>query len=132
MVGHPYLLYDEYLNHNLMDRLRGLGANVLVPEMVPGAGLAQGIRSLTGSKYWVYEGEVTGAAGYFLDRPDVDGVIALEAFGCGPDSAMMDVVQRAARRLHRPLLTLVLDEHSGEAGILTRLEAFVDMLTRKR
>lgn len=132
IVGHPYLLYDEYINHSLMERLRGLGAEIRVPEMVPGAGAAIAIRSLTGDKYWVYEGEVTGAAGYFLESEDVDGVIALEAFGCGPDSAMMDVVQRGARRLHRPLLTLVLDEHSGEAGILTRIEAFVDMLTRRK
>jgi predicted nucleotide-binding protein (sugar kinase/HSP70/actin superfamily) len=30
------------------------------------------------------------------------------------------------------MLTLTLDEHSGEAGLVTRLEAFVDMLERRR
>jgi predicted nucleotide-binding protein (sugar kinase/HSP70/actin superfamily) len=31
-----------------------------------------------------------------------------------------------------PMLTLTVDEHSGEAGLMTRLEAFVDMLERVR
>jgi predicted nucleotide-binding protein (sugar kinase/HSP70/actin superfamily) len=30
-------------------------------------------------------------------------------------------------------MNLVIDEHTGEAGLITRLEAFVDMITlRKR
>ncbi len=131
MAGHPYLRYDAYVNHNVLDRLRRLGARILLPEMIPADSVEMAIRRLTGSKYWVYEGEVTGAAGAFLARDDVDGVIALVAFGCGPDSSMMDVVQRMARRLHKPLLTLVLDEHTGEAGLLTRLEAFVDLVVRR-
>ena len=31
-----------------------------------------------------------------------------------------------------PLLNLTIDEHTGEAGFVTRLEAFVDMLFRKQ
>ena len=31
-----------------------------------------------------------------------------------------------------PILSLVLDEHTGEAGLQTRLEAFVDLLDQKR
>jgi predicted nucleotide-binding protein (sugar kinase/HSP70/actin superfamily) len=132
LVGHPYLLFDSYLTHNLLDRLQRMGVRVLTPEMTPRGGMDEGIRRLTKYKYWVYEGEVTGAAGYYLDQPEVDGVIALIAFGCGPDSTMLDVIQRAARQQHKPLMSLVLDEHSGEAGLVTRLEAFVDMLIRRR
>lgn len=132
LVGHPYLLFDSYLTHNLLDRLQRMGVRVLTPEMAPREGLDEGIHRLARYKYWVYEDEVTGAAGYYLGRPDVDGVIALIAFGCGPDSTMLDLIQRAARQQHKPLMSLVLDEHSGEAGLLTRLEAFVDMIVRRR
>lgn len=132
LVGHPYLLYDAYLTHNLFDRLERMGVRVLTPEMAPRQGLDEGIRQLAKYKYWVYEGEVTGAAGYCLSRPDVDGVIALIAFGCGPDSTMLDLIQRASRREHKPLMGLVLDEHSAEAGLVTRLEAFVDMMVRRK
>ena len=132
IVGHPYLLYDAYITHNLLDRLGRLGARVLTPEMAPRGEMAEGIRRLASYKYWVYEDEVTGAAGYYLGQPEVDGVIAVVAFGCGPDSTMLDVIRRAARQQHKPLMALVLDEHSGEAGLLTRLEAFVDMVVRRK
>jgi predicted nucleotide-binding protein (sugar kinase/HSP70/actin superfamily) len=132
LVGHPYLLFDSYLTHDLLGRLQRMGVRVLTPEMAPREGLDEGIHRLARYKYWVYEDEVTGAAGYYLIQPEVDGVIALIAFGCGPDSTMLDLIQRAARQQHKPLMSLVLDEHSGEAGLLTRLEAFVDMIVRRR
>lgn len=34
LIGHPYLLYDEYINHRLVPRLRDRGAKILFPEMV--------------------------------------------------------------------------------------------------
>lgn len=132
VVGHPYMLYDRYITHNVLGRLQRMGAQVVTPEMAPPEGLNDGITRLTGRKYWVYEGEVTGAAGYYLNQPDVDGVIVMVAFGCGPDSTMLDVAQRAARQQHKPLMGLVLDEHTGVAGLATRLEAFVDMLARRK
>jgi predicted nucleotide-binding protein (sugar kinase/HSP70/actin superfamily) len=132
LVGHPYLLYDAYITHNLLSRLRQMGARLLTPQEAPPEGLEEGIVRITGTKYWVYEGEMTGAAGYYLSQPEVDGVIALIAFGCGPDSTMLDVVQRSARQQHKPLMSLVLDEHSSEAGLVTRLEAFVDMVVRRQ
>jgi predicted nucleotide-binding protein (sugar kinase/HSP70/actin superfamily) len=62
----------------------------------------------------------------------VDGVITVSAFGCAPDSVMLGVVARAAQAAHVPHMAILLDEHSGEAGLVTRLEAFVDMLARQR
>ena len=65
-------------------------------------------------------------------QSDVDGVIALVAFGCGPDSLMISVVQHHANRLGKPFMTLTLDEHASETGLLTRLEAFLDMIQRRK
>jgi predicted nucleotide-binding protein (sugar kinase/HSP70/actin superfamily) len=62
----------------------------------------------------------------------VDGIIALSAFGCGPDSLMVDEIQYHANEHKMPMLHLTIDEHTGEAGFVTRLEAFVDMLMRKK
>ncbi len=46
---------------------------------------------------------------------------------------MIDVIQRAAKALGRvPLAMLTIDEHTGEAGLVTRLEAFVDMVRRRK
>jgi predicted nucleotide-binding protein (sugar kinase/HSP70/actin superfamily) len=131
LVGHPYLLYDEYVNQRLTARLRGMGARVLVPETVNQEELEAAVIRLAGSTYWTYEEEVVGAGGYYLEN-EADGVIGISAFGCGPDSLMMDAVNRHARRLGKPFMNLTLDEHTAEAGLLTRLEAFLDMIRRRR
>ncbi|MBQ9688074.1 hypothetical protein IJV79_00400, partial [bacterium] len=52
--------------------------------------------------------------------------------GCGPDSLMLERITRKSRQFDKPLLNLTIDEHTGEAGFITRLEAFIDMLYRKK
>ncbi|RJQ40167.1 MAG: hypothetical protein C4555_02065 [Dehalococcoidia bacterium] len=133
LVGHPYLTNDRYLSHRLLERLRAAGCTVLTPEMLTGAQLKQGLEESIGQGYWTYEDEVVGAAGYYL-QSGVDGIISLQAFGCGPDSLMTDTAQRQAKKLGTtPFLSLVVDEHTAESGLVTRLEAFLDMVhIRKR
>jgi predicted nucleotide-binding protein (sugar kinase/HSP70/actin superfamily) len=128
-IGHPYLLYDEYVNYRLLSRLEGMGVKVLTPEMVDRSDLSTVITKIAGGRYWTYENEVVGAGGYYLESK-VDGVIGLATFSCGPDSLMMDIVQRHAKRLRKPFMLLTLDEHTAETGLLTRLEAFLDMIWR--
>ncbi len=132
LIGHPYNLYDPFITHNLVAKLRGLGVQVVTAEMATPEALRQGILALAGQPYWTYEGEVVGVAGHYLHDERVDGFIAVSSFGCGPDSTLLDVVQRAARKAGRPFMSLVIDEHTGEAGLITRLEAFVDMLARQK
>ena len=87
---------------------------------------------LVGRAYWTYEEEVVGAGEHYLGS-GADGVIGIMAFGCGPDSVMMDMVQRQATRLRTtPFMSLTLEEHTAEAGIVTRLEAFLDMIHRRK
>ena len=75
---------------------------------------------------------MTGAAGHYLKDPNIDGLLSLTAFGCGPDSLMIERITRYAKKYRKPLLNLTVDEHTGEAGFVTRLEAFTDMLFRKK
>jgi predicted nucleotide-binding protein (sugar kinase/HSP70/actin superfamily) len=131
LVGHPYNIYDEFVNHNLVGRLRAMNVTLVTPEMISLEGLNEGISILVGKPYFTYEREVIGAGGYYLTR-DVDGIISVVAFGCGPDSMMIDMVARAAKRqFNKPLMNITIDEHTAEAGLVTRLEAFVDMLHRR-
>ena len=132
LIGHPYLLYDEYINHRLIHRLEQFGNRVLTPEMVTTQELESAVTRLTGGAYWTYEEEVVGAGGHYLQNA-ADGVIGIMAFGCGPDSLMMDTVRRQSARLKAtPFMCLTLEEHTAEAGVVTRLEAFIDMIYRKK
>ena len=132
IIGHPYLIYDEYINHRLIHRLEQAGNKVLTPEMVSLSDLKTAVTTVTGGAYWTYEDEVAGAGGYYLEN-EADGVIGIMAFGCGPDSLMMDMVRRySARHTMTPFMSLTLEEHTAEAGVVTRLEAFTDMVYRKK
>jgi predicted nucleotide-binding protein (sugar kinase/HSP70/actin superfamily) len=132
LIGHPYLLYDELINHRLVHRLEQAGYRALTPEMLTPEQLETAITRLTGQPYWTYEEEVVGSGGHYLES-GVEGAIGVIAFGCGPDSLMMDMVQRQAIRLKTtPFMSLTLEEHTAEAGVVTRLEAFLDMIQRKK
>ena len=90
------------------------------------------IRELGELQYWANELDLTGTAAYYMLKNKVDGIIALSAFGCGPDSLMVDEIQYHAKGRNMPMIHLTIDEHTGEAGFVTRIEAFVDMLIRKK
>lgn len=129
VIGHHYILYDDYINHHLLHRLKEMKVKIFTPEMISEEEQRRGIAEIEGKSYWTYEGEVVGAAVHYLNR-GVDGVIGVAAFGCGPDSLMMDLVKRYARYKGKPFLHLNIDEHTSEVALITRLEAFIDMLTR--
>lgn len=132
LIGHPYLLYDEHVNHRLIYRLEQAGMRILTPEMLTADELQVATNRLVGGAYWTYEEEVVGAGERYLTS-HVDGVIGLMPFGCGPDSLMMDMVRRRAASLKTSaFMSLTLEEHTAETGILTRLEAFLDMIQRKK
>lgn len=130
LVGHPYLLYDNYLNHRAVEKLKKLGVKVHFPEQVEEE-VEKLVWEVSGRPYWTYEGEVIGAGEHYL-RNQVDGVIALVAFGCGPDSLMVRLLERRAQDLGRPFLSLVLDQHTTDSVIDNRLEAFVDLVSKGR
>ena len=54
----------------------------------------------------------------------------ISAFPCGPDSMTDDAISRCIHG--RPLLTLTVDSQSGTAGVETRVESFVDILSYQR
>jgi len=132
VIGHPYLLYDELVSHRIIHRLGKSNHKVLTPEMLTRQELQAATGRLVGGAYWTYEDEVVGAGGHYL-ASGVSGVIGVMAFGCGPDSLMMDMVQRNANRLRDAIfMNLTVEEHTAETGIITRLEAFLDMIHRRK
>ncbi|GAI36712.1 unnamed protein product, partial [marine sediment metagenome] len=132
LIGHPYILYDEHINHRLIHRLEEARYKVLTSEMLTTGELESATARLVGKAHWTYEDEVVGAGGHYLES-GADGVIGLMTFGCGPDSLMMDVVRRRAAKLRATtFMSLTLEEHTAETGVVTRLEAFLDMIHRRK
>ncbi len=130
LLGHAYNVYDPTLSMNLADHLRALDIDVCTAEMLPAEKVAWGLACIGGKElFWTLSRRVLGAGMYYLRHPhEVDGMITLSSFGCGLESLVGDLMARAARREQFPFMLLNIDEHSGEAGLVTRVEAFVDMI----
>ena len=132
LIAHGYNLYDERINMKIFDKLEKLDVKAFTANMASEEQLMEGVNALDSKLYWANELEMTGAAGHYLQDNKIDGIITLNAFGCGPDSIMIERIQRYAKKFNKPCLHLSLDEHTGEAGFVTRIEAFTDMLFRKK
>ena len=132
LVSHGYNIYDERASMKIFDKLEAMDVRVCTSLQLSSEQMMDGINSLGQEHYWANEFEMTGTAGHYLKDNKIDGIITLTAFGCGPDSLMIERIIRRAKSFNKPILHLTIDEHTGEAGFITRLEAFVDMLFRKK
>lgn len=125
VIGHPYLLY-EVVSQGMIERLRHYG-QVLTAEMIDAECVAQEIATIDeGPRLWPFEAMLLGAALHLLRRHKVDKIILVGSFECGPESMIESYIEDEAHRQGIPFMQLALDEHSGEAGLTTRIEAFMD------
>lgn len=131
LVGHSYLAYENYANLNLLRHLKEK-AEVKVVENVPSGSIEEKHQELPKKIFWSHAKKIYGAGVNYVENPEIDGLIYLSCFGCGTDSMTNDMLARKAREYQKPYLVLTLDEHSGEAGLVTRIEAFLDMLERRK
>jgi predicted nucleotide-binding protein (sugar kinase/HSP70/actin superfamily) len=131
VVGRPYNLYERYTNMDLFRKLENMGAQLVTPDMLPQSVIQEALMMVERPPYWELAREIVGSALHFLSG-HAEGVIHLVSFECGPDSLIQYLLEFENRNLRSiPYVPLVLDEHTGEAGLVTRLEAFVDMVVRK-
>jgi len=130
-LGHAYLLYDTFTSVDIIAKLHKMGVQVVTPEGVDPRDIETELISLPKQVFWSHSKRILGAGYKMGSSPQIDGVIHLTCFGCGPDSMVGDMVERSCRRTGKPFMMLTLDEHTGEAGVVTRLEAFIDMLKRR-
>lgn len=129
LVGHPYLLYDSFINMNLLKKLRERGVEIITPDMIDPHIINERCMELSKRMFWSSGKSLIGSALYIMDNASIDGMLALTAFGCGIDSLAGEFIEKYARRYYRkPYMVLNIDEHTGDAGFNTRLEAFFDLL----
>ncbi|HEX3015997.1 MAG TPA: acyl-CoA dehydratase activase-related protein [Desulfobacteria bacterium] len=131
LLGHAYILYDEFTNLGLRKKLNRLGVRLLTPEGQQPEKCQVYLDAMPKQMFWSHSKKILGAGLSFIADPQIDGIINVSCFGCGPDSMVEDMIERACRRSGKPFLSLSMDEHTGEAGMITRLEAFIDMLRRR-
>ncbi|NIA21879.1 MAG: hypothetical protein GWP05_07955 [Anaerolineaceae bacterium] len=123
LVGRPYNTCDAGTNLDVARRMKAVGLLAVPMDMLDlrRFDLGDDWHNL----YWKYGQRVVRAAEVIRERPQL-GAVYISNFGCGPDSFLKRFFQEAMGR--RAFLSLEIDEHSAPAGLVTRLEAFVDSL----
>ncbi len=133
LVGHAYNLFDPGVNLGLVRKLATLGCEVLTSERLSEGEVQTESFRLPKEIFWSSGRRILAAVTRLGRGGLVDGIIHVVSFGCGPDSMVGEIAERETRRSSDlPYMVLTLDEHTAEAGLVTRLEAFVDMLERRR
>jgi predicted nucleotide-binding protein (sugar kinase/HSP70/actin superfamily) len=133
VVGHPYCLYDPYFNFDLLKIFHESQVSVYTQEMISREVIDSEIREFGKNVYWDSGREILGASLHHLHSNQVDGLIYLTCFSCGVDSMIEPLVKHRMEENEKILyLCLMIDEHTGSTGLLTRVEAFLETLERKK
>ncbi len=129
LIGHPYTVYDKYVSMDIINKLQKFNIDVVTIEMVCQDDINKQASRLDKPMFWNYGRNAYGSSLHLALEGNISGMIFLTSFGCGIDSFVNDFIERQLRRESQiPFINITIDEHSGEAGFNTRLEAFVDML----
>ncbi|AFM42195.1 hypothetical protein Desaci_3299 [Desulfosporosinus acidiphilus SJ4] len=146
IIGEIYTILDPYTSVGIEEELGRQGVEVDRSIYLSGwvgnhifQGLASGYRSIRSypnhAKPFLphfvggHGQETVGAAVKFA-KEGFDGIIQLFPLSCMPEIVAASVLPRVQDAYNIPIMTLIVDEHTGHAGIQTRLEAFVDLLER--
>jgi predicted nucleotide-binding protein (sugar kinase/HSP70/actin superfamily) len=129
VIGHSYILQDAFLGQEILNILKSRDVTPITPEQIPVKTLYAEARKLTEDIYWQFSAKLAGAASYFSRQPDIAGVILVSSFGCGLDSLTNEYLEHHVfQPSGKPHLVINLDEHTGQAGLVTRVEAFWDLV----
>ncbi|MBN2415118.1 hypothetical protein JXO52_04715 [bacterium] len=121
LLGRPYNLYDTALNLNIPEKLRSLyGLDVLPLDYLDLDRVD--ISHIHDHMFWNYGRRIIQAAA-LSRRYSAMHIIYLSNFKCGPDSYIRHYIQDASGQ---PFLFLQLDSHANDAGVMTRIEAYLE------
>ncbi|MHC4292897.1 MAG: acyl-CoA dehydratase activase [Planctomycetota bacterium] len=125
LISRPYNGCDEGVNLELPKKLVDLGINVIPLDMLDLSQAELTDNALHRNMYWTYGQKILRAAEIIKNDPRLFAIY-LSNFSCGPDSFLMTFFKEIMGK--KPCLQLELDEHSADAGVITRLEAFMESL----
>ncbi len=131
LLGYVNNVYDNYVSMNTIERMREMGINVITFDMLPDEAVKLD-KKIIKNPFWTFARKIYNASKYLISRGDIDGIIHITAFGCGPDSIIGRLMEGDCDEANIPFLTLRVDEHTGDNHTQTRLEAYIDMLKMRK
>jgi predicted CoA-substrate-specific enzyme activase len=123
LFARSYMSQDAGANLGIAEKLAQLGVVPIPLDFLPLKSV--NAKDYSDRPYWFYENKYIAGADITVSDSQLYG-LWLTNFGCGPNSFIIHIVEDIMGG--KPLGQLEIDEHAAEAGIVTRLEAFVDTI----
>jgi predicted nucleotide-binding protein (sugar kinase/HSP70/actin superfamily) len=130
VIGHNYVFYDKYVSFDMIKKLMERGIEVVTSDRLSDMQIDNSLKYVEKRPHWSIGSRVLGSAIHYSMLESVDGIIYITPFGCSSDSLIKEYIDANIQKM-KPFMTVTVDEHSADAGIITRLEAFIDMLERR-
>jgi len=147
IVGEIYTTIDSYTSFNIETRLGEMGIEVdrsvtlsgwIIEHMIKQVlhlprdlRYAEAARPYLGVMIGGHAQETIGNTILYA-KQGYDGIIQIYPLTCMPEIVAESILPAIERDFNIPVLTIIIDEMTGEAGYLTRIEAFADLLVRRR
>lgn len=132
VIGHDYIIKDFFFSSDFGDFFKSQRVDILTPNDIPRKIIFEKAKAFRQEIYWQLSMKIAGATQYFSEQCDIAGVIMVSSFGCGPDSLVNEYLEHhILKPSDKPYMLINIDEHTGNAGLITRIEAFWDMIERR-
>jgi predicted CoA-substrate-specific enzyme activase len=125
IVGRPYNTCDRELSLNIPKKLADLGVLAIPMDFLIHDDTIK--KDHLPNMYWKYGQNILAASEILKKHTNLFGLYVTN-FGCGPDSFITHFFKNNLNG--KPYLQIELDEHSADAGVITRCEAFLDSLKK--
>ena len=123
IVGRPYNAFESGMNLNIPKKLSHLNVLAIPMDFIPSADLR--IHATWPNMYWRSGQRILKAARFIREHPHLFAIF-IGNFSCGPDSFILKFFNEEMQG--KPFLQIEIDEHSADAGAITRCEAFLDSI----
>ncbi|MDO5437330.1 MAG: acyl-CoA dehydratase activase-related protein [bacterium] len=149
LTGEIFLVLDSFANQNIEKELGKMGVqtrrsltvsgflkDAIIPKMCK-KGETHLERAFRMAKPYLMR-DIGGDAlecisdVMYANERGTDGLIHVSPFTCMPEIMSQNIFPKMREDVNLPILSLIMDEQTGKAGYLTRLEAFVDLMRRKK
>ena len=128
VVAHAYNIGDKFVGEPILRALKALNCDPIIAEYFDVHQCIKAAPQISHTLPWSYNQHLVGAIALYQEQ--VDGIVILTTFPCGPDSMVNEMIIR--KITNKPILTLTMDTQDGSAGLETRLESYVDILNFKK
>lgn len=149
ITGEIFLVCDQFSNQNIERELGKMGVQIrksltvssflkdaIIPKMFRTAETHLQRANRLAKPYLMRDIggdalECVSDVAYANER-GIDGIIHISPFTCMPEIMSQNIFPSMRENCDIPILPLIMDEQTGKAGYLTRLEAFVDLMRRRK